>query len=201
MYLPLRGMALLVGIVSLHQAFILAGQLPALPPPDFPVAAPEKGEFVVEHVYTFTFRRYASPVTISGARVSAPYTTPEHVASAQLSAMMRGDYDAFLTTWSEEARRRFDVDDKKQGRSPAFWVSAWQKALSKRPVRLLGRIETGRFVLVEYELGQIDNVTPFIDTIPTRSFENQGWLATQELSEDPVLINWNGERRQRKVIR
>ena len=173
--------------------------------PIFPTTSPEFKSVVEERVYFFTVRTYDPPVAVTplATRSEASFDNPENSAITHLSAMVAGDYDWWLSTWSKTSHKMMTERDKKAGRSPDFWKEAWRKVFSNRTIELTQRVETGDYVIIAFKL--ISKSNPKSKEIQSelvlKKF-NQKWLGTQDLNSDPVLLGWkHPERRLRFIIR
>lgn len=164
---------------------------------------PGRVEKVVEEMaYFYNLKAYQPAVPVRPVvREQAAYDTPEDAAIATISAMVAGDYDWFLATWTPDARRAFEQRNTDLRRGADFWTAAWQTAFGgDKSVELTHRVETGAYVLIAYTI--VDPAVPQIaadeDTGVRRPFltavlvEQEGrWLSTQDLAADPVLMFWD----------
>jgi hypothetical protein len=184
-----------------------AAQSHSLRAPLFPTSEPVANRIVVEEEYGFSVRRYTPAVELKPVpRGSANYETPEATTIAMLSAMATRDLDWFRSLWDAESARLMEEKDKQQGHDAAFWTSTWDKAFRNRRITITTRIDTGKYVLIGYELnslsadGQATADVIQLD-VPLKQVDGR-WLGTQELSNDPVLLYWKTPTvRPHRVIR
>ena len=174
--------------------------------PTFPTAPPVVKKIVVEAEYGFALRRYEPPVDVTAVdRNAAKDDTPEATTIAILSAMSRGDVPWFRSLWDAESARILAADDAKHGRDDAFWTTTWARVLRDRRIVLTNRIESGEYVLIAYDLIPLQANHKPEDVIHLETplkLQNGRWLASQELSSDPVLQYWKTpDVRPRRVVR
>lgn len=199
-------LAMLVVAGSVHVA--LAQSKPA-PPPVFSTTPPTTNKVVSEEQYYFSLRHYSPPVDVKVVpREKASYDSPEMAAIAAISAMVTGDYDWFRSTWDKASLALMDARDKAENQTPEFWVKAWDEAFRNRMIQLTARIDSGDYVMIVYRLvGQPDAASPAkpagadVELITVLKPDNGKWVATQALSQDPVLLYWKtpGTRLKRMV--
>ena len=131
--------------------------------------------------------------------------TPEATTIAILSAMSRGDVPWFRSLWDAESARILAADDKTHSRDDAFWAATWARTLLDRRIVLTNRIDSGDYVLIAYDLIPVQANHKPEDVIHLETplkLQNGRWLATQELSSDPVLLYWKTpDVRTRRVVR
>ena len=181
-------------------------QTPISAEPLFRTAPPVVKKIVVEEEYGFALRRYDPPVDVTPVdRSAAKDDTPEATTIAILSAMSRGDVAWFRSLWDPESARILAADDKKYGRDDTSWTAAWARTLRDRRIVLTNRIESGDYVLIAYDLIPLQpNHKPeeVIHLETPLKLHNGRWLATQELSSDPVLLYWKTpDVRPRRFVR
>jgi hypothetical protein len=201
MTLPVAAFALVLSATTFVHA-----QTPTTAAPPFPTAAPVVKKIVVEEEYGFALRRYDPPVDVTAVdRSAAKDDTPEATTIAILSAMSRGDVAWFRSLWDPESARILAADDKKHGRDDTSWTAAWAGLLRDRRIVLTNRIESGDYVLIAYDLIPLQpNHKPeeVIHLETPLKLQNGRWLATQELSSDPVLLYWKTpDVRPRRFVR
>jgi hypothetical protein len=190
----------------LSAATAVDAQTPKSAEPLFRTAPPVVKTIVVEEEYGFAQRRYDPPVDVTPVdRSAAKDDTPEATTIAILSAMSRGDVAWFRSLWDPESARILAADDKKYGRDDTSWTAAWARTLRDRRIVLTNRIESGDYVLITYDLIPLQpNHKPeeVLHLETPLKLQNGRWLATQELSSDPVLLYWKTpDVRPRRVVR
>jgi hypothetical protein len=203
----MTSMTLLAAAVALvlTTAISARAQTPT-PGSPFPTAAPIVKKIVVEDEYGFAVRRYDPPIDFTAVeRAAATNDTPEATTIAILSAMSRGDVPWFRSLWDAESARILAADDKTHNRTDATWTAAWERLLRDRRVVLTNRIETGDYVLIAYDLIPLQANYKPEDVIRLETplkLQTGRWLATQELSSDPVLLYWKTpDVRPKRVVR
>jgi hypothetical protein len=197
------GLALpLLSIYGLEKT--LAAEVPAAVHKTTP---PKKQQIVTENLYFFTVRSYDPPVKVTPIRQQAEssYHTPEEAVLSLLSAMFRKDYEGWFLSWNELSRKEMQESDRTAKRSPSFWIQKWEENLQGKTAELVSRVETGQYVIVEYRLVPLKaTASPtqgFVGKIALKA-EQGKWLATQELSSDPVFLNWkNPQQKMQFLIR
>ena len=183
------------GVMVAAAVSAAAAQSHSLRAPLFPTSEPVANRIVVEEEYGFSVRRYTPAVELKPvARGRANYETPEATTIAMLSAMATRDLDWFRSLWDAESARLMEEKDKQQGHDAAFWISTWDKALRDRRITITTRIDTGKYVLIAYELRSLSaNAEASADVIqlevPLKQVDGR-WVGTQDLSSDPVLLYW-----------
>ncbi len=182
-------------------------QAPSVSPSAFPTGDPSIGRIVAEDEYGFAIRRYTPPVEFRPvARAAATSDSPEAATIAQLSAMAARDVDWFRSTWDAESLQVMDASNREQGHDAAFWTSTWERTFRDRRVVLTHRIDSGKYVVVVYQLvaqraapGAVDDI---VELETPLKLQDGRWLATQELSSDPVLLYWKTPNvRPKRVVR
>lgn len=168
---------------------------------------PKKQQIITENFYFFTVRSYDPPIKITPIHQQAEssYSTPEEAVLSLLSAMLRKDYESWLLSWNETSRKEMQESDRTAKRSPRFWTQKWEENLQGKTAELVARVETGQYVIIEYRLVPLKTVAPptegFVGKIALKA-EQGKWLATQELSSDPVFLNWkNPQQKMQFLIR
>ncbi len=167
-----------------------------VPPSPFATGAPRIEKIVEEHLYFFRQIPYQPPVTIEAAEpAGASHDSPETAMLAQMSAILRGDFEKFRSTWEPEARAMMEKHDRDRGWDREFWLAKWRQVYGGKRLELTRRIETGPYVLVAYRILPAedagDHGGEVVET--ANAFKRQAdgrWLATQELASDPVLAYW-----------
>jgi hypothetical protein len=179
------------------------------PPPVFPAGPPASGSVIVENEYRFTVRQYTPAVDVVVVpRAKATDDNPEAAAIAGISAMVSQDFDWFRSTWDRASVAILEARDKEMKQDATFWTRAWQRAFTGKKIQLVSRIDTGGYVIIVYRvLGSAargntsaENADIELSTVLKR--DGDRWLATQELAQDPVLVNRkNPDARPRRVVR
>ena len=143
--------------------------------------------------YTLSIGKY-EPVSelIAVDNLSAKNDTPENAAISQLSAMMKKDYNWWLTNWTVNGRFALEQRDKELSRTPAYWINRWS-LLDGKKVEIRYRADYSRdkqqFVLIGYGVnGLMIGDKEYESTLVFKN-ENSKWLATQDLSSDTVFNN------------
>jgi hypothetical protein len=193
-------------VLVLSATTLVSAQTPSSAEPAFRTAAPVVRKIVVEAEYGFALRRYEPPVDVAVVdRNQAKDDTPEATTIAMLSAMSRGDVPWFRSLWDTESARILAADDKTHGRDDASWTAIWARLLRDRRIVLTNRIDSGEYVLIAYDLIPLQaNHKPeeVIHLETPLKLQNGRWLATQELSSDPVLQFWKTpDVRPRRFVR
>ena len=167
-------------------------------------------ELVVENVYFFHVSKYLEPTEIIPLKKpeQTSYQTPEDVNLANISAMLAGDWDWFLLTFSPEAQKWISNSNKKEGRTGKWWVEMWKKGFEGMRIFLNDRTESGDYVTITYFVVSPDTGRKTKMPRIFKKTKDGKWLATRDLpGNDPVSITpwpWpKGQttRRERRVIR
>jgi hypothetical protein len=188
---------------------LVAAQAPRPPAPIYNTSQPIPGKVVVENEYRFTTRDYTPAVEVKiVARDQASYANPESAAIAGISAMLSQDFEWFRSTWDKPSGAVMEARDREMKQDAAFWTKTWQKAFGGTTVRLISRIDTGPYVLIVYKASSEAGVTAGkpaagdLELVTVLKADGDKWLATQELSQDPVLVNRKTpDVRSRHVVR
>jgi hypothetical protein len=159
----------------------------------FKVGPPDKKKFTVQFITNYTRFMLTPPVTIQQVPKPADtYKTPEELFLTQFSAMLSGDYDRWISGWTDDSKKVMAERDEQMKRSPADWVARWKLALANRQVILLERVESGPYVLLVYSLrdtpkpGEAQGKEIIRTIFPTKKV-GEKWLQTQELSDDEMF--------------
>lgn len=165
-------------------------------------------EVVTENVYFYKQYKYSGPSEVRLlSRGEASYGSPEEALTALISAMSQTDYEWWINSWTEDSRKLMVEKDKEMKRAPDDWKETWRKVVVGRRARLLHRIETGPYVLIEYALTPADAGAAAggrDEIVSSLFFEKVGgvWLATQRMQGDPVGLFWRTpEVRPRILVR
>ena len=167
----------------------------------FPTAPGVLSKIVAEDEYQFLVREYKPAIEVKPVRrEDASYDTPEMAAIAGISAMVARDFDWFRSTWDKPSQTILAERDAQMKQDASFWIATWERGFANRRIELTARIETGVYVLIAYRL-VAETEKPIELTIVLKSTGGR-WLATQELSQDPVLAYWRTpEVRPKRVVR
>ena len=146
-----------------------------------------------EHYY-YNVRDYSPPVPVSPSvnEKQANLRTPEEAALAHFSAMLAGNYRAWLDLWDDEARTEMLARNAKRGRDAEYWRKRWQAGLkSYSAFELTRRVDTGPFVIIEFRASKAKNSSEnlFLD-VSLRLVDNKEWRPTQALADDVVANYW-----------
>jgi hypothetical protein len=174
------------------------------PRAEFKTKEPRQKELVIEYVYSFREVEFDPPIQIKPFKSSteASYDSPEAAVMSHFSAMYAKDYQWFQRTWSKESQKLNEEDDRKKERTSEFWLNLWDKVLSGKRVELTHRIESGKYVLINYRLIPISGGPATFEDLLALTTENGRWVLTQELASDPLLRYWNTkELKIRRTIR
>jgi hypothetical protein len=188
---------------------VIRAQKEPAPPPVFPAGPPTSGSVIVENEYRFTVRQYTPPVDVVVVpRAKATDDNPEAAAIAGISAMASQDFDWFRSTWDRASVAILEARDKEMKQDAAFWTKAWQRAFAGKKIQLVSRIDTGGYVIIAYRVlgsaapgsSKAENADIELSTVLKR--DGDRWVATQELTQDPVLVyRKNPDARPRRVVR
>jgi hypothetical protein len=177
---------------------ILAAEAPKS---SYQTTPPKKQQIVTENSYFFTVRSYDPPVKISPIRqkTESSYGTPEEAVISLLSAMFRKDHQGWLLSWDEPARKEMQESDRAANRTPSFWTQKWEDHLQGKTAELITRVETGPYVIIEYRIVPGSSGSSFTGGFTEKialKAEQGKWSATQELSSDPVFLNWKNPQQK-----
>ena len=151
---------------------------------------------IVENVYSYELNKYtpSKQLNLITDRKSASYADPAAALVAHFSAMKAADFDWFLNSWSANSRVEMMVRDKKLNRSSSYWIDLWSNWGVGDSFELLNWIQYGRYVLIQYQLKSVNgNKKLIVDTVALIK-DGQEWKLTQDLANDPILVNWNNQR-------
>lgn len=143
--------------------------------------------------YSYTHCKYDPPVPVTISEVMTRYDTPEDAAMSLMSAMGAMDYASFYRGWTPEAQKAMSEEDKSHHHSQDYWTKLWAKWLRGKKVAMTDRVETGNYVIIDMTAVPVkENSGEETAQFPwVLAKDSKGhWLATQDLSEDPVLLNW-----------
>jgi hypothetical protein len=164
---------------------------------------PVRKEVIVEQVYSYQVQQYTRPILIQkNTPVPTAKLSAEAASIARFAAIMNGDYDAFLASWTAEAKSDHLESNLKDGNGPDFWKALWQKAFHNARIELTHRISTGEYIIIGYLVRDVVNQSVRLESSVVFKKVGQAWLATQELKSDPVFIFWRrGGAPVRQLIR
>lgn len=162
----------------------------SLPAPFYPTTPPLPKQLIFERVYNYSRMNYVPAIVIQKiTRQAAPNATPEQAFAAQMSAMLAGDYDWWLSNW-DLASQKFHLERNQQtNRTPAEWRSIWERGLRGQQIVLTERLQTGPFgpyVLLVYELRDAAGKMTLKSSFVAKQ-EAGRFVATLELAEDPIF--------------
>jgi hypothetical protein len=164
-----------------------------VPRPIYPTTPPEDKKFTFEKIFNYRVMKYSPPVVIQRmTRDTASNATPEQALAAQVSAMLAGDYDWWLSSWDAASQKFHRERDLQMKRAPADWRILWDRVLRGQQVRLVERAVTGPlgpYVMLLYELHDADGKVTLKSTFVSRE-EAGRWVATLDLSEDPFFQHY-----------
>jgi len=162
--------------------------------PRFATAPAEERVLTLVDRWDYVEQRYEPPYTIDAAvpQGEARTDSPEAVMISRISAMMRSDYEEWLSHWDPASREFLAAKNAQQGETPQSWVARWDDRLRFMRFRMLRRIETGPYVIITYTLvtPQGEDATGAELELPVvfrRSEEEGRWFATQDLRHDALL--------------
>lgn len=156
---------------------------------------------IVETVYPYSVAALQPALVVQPlTRSAASFDRPEDAMVAHFSAMLAGDFEWFMSTWTAPSQALMRSRDQQRARKPAYWTGLWSKVYAGRRIELLNRIDYGEYVLIEYGLYAPGEQSPgFRDTVATVK-ENGRWKLTQELAREPILANWNSTSGRVQVV-
>ena len=150
--------------------------------PFFKTMPPEARLLLIEgEAHDFTRVLYDPAVAIqSVSRTAAAYDTPEESLIAHISAMVTGDHAWWLAGWSSAAQTLMKAEHQKLKLAPADWQAIWKQGLEGKQVRLVERIDYGRYVLLGYRLEPGPTTSSLYPFVAVN--EGNRWVATQDLT-------------------
>lgn len=145
---------------------------------------------IVETIYPFSVIKFDAPINIPilKGRANASYGSPEDAVISQFSAMIGGNYEWFKETWTISSWQMMQETDKRNNRGSDFWLDLWRKNLASKSIQLTSWVNYGSYVLVEYQL--VDKGVKSGIGVVALIKEGGQWKATQDLSKDPIFLNW-----------
>ncbi len=169
----------------------------------YQMSIPVKREVTVELHYNYSIREYTPRIQVavleSAARAS--YESPEAAATSHVSAMIAGDWEWFLGTWTAQFGRSLERDLQAQGIAREAVLRKWE-ALKNAKVEFSSRIDTGSFAIVTLAVSTGGTLI-----VPLKVVDRQ-WRVTNELKDDPALsagpqLKWgpDGKAVIQKVVR
>ncbi len=158
-----------------------------LPEPVYKTAWPKFAEITEEAVYQYRVMEYKGRVKLDLVKneSDAKYDTPEDALISLFSAIYAGDYDWWLSSWTKESQKELKEDYS----SKDDLLEEWKSFYKDNYIALISRIETGKYVLLYYNVASKRNKIKQRRTIAFVK-EDDRWLATNELSDDPVFLYW-----------
>ena len=159
-----------------------------LPEPIYKTNRPRFGEIREVVVYQYRLMDYKGRVKLDLVEEisDASYGTPEDALNSLFSAIYQGDFDWWLNSWAKDSQPGIKEDVE----SEDALVKEWESIFKDNYVALISRIETGKYVLLYYNVASKDKNK--IVQRQTIAFvkEDGRWVATNELSADPVFLYW-----------
>lgn len=158
-----------------------------LPEPKYKTTWPKFAEIKEEAVYQYQVMEYKGRVKLDLIKneSDAKYDTPEDALTSLFSAIYEGNYNWWLSSWTKESQREFKEDQI----SKDELIEEWKSFYKDHYIALINRIETGKYVLLYYNVASKRNKIKQRQTIAFVK-EDGRWLATNELSADPVFLYW-----------
>lgn len=154
---------------------------------------------MLTHTLEFTYveRDFLPPFRIQAQQqLNGVPSSPENTMRVRALAMMRQDYEGWLSTWDADARAGFPSEIQDPA-SVAERKRQWRAIFSVSRMVLFRKIETRQLVILTYKMldENGNNVGQF--ELPSVFQETDGkWLGTQQLAADPLLIEspWISKR-------
>lgn len=161
---------------------------------DMPMArtgAPVKKTLIVETVYPYTVFEYNPPLDLPMLRSdeNADLTHPEKLLKAYFSYLRSGNYEGYISLWTESSKRLMEDADKRANRTKETWRALWAGAFQSRNVQVTHWVTYGRYVLLQYRVVTA-NPSPSDEATAVLVKMGSEWRLTQELKADPVVANW-----------
>jgi len=164
---------------------VLSGTIPK---PVYKTTRAKYEEIKEEVVYPYEVMDYVGRVKLDliQNKSDAKYDTPEGALVSLFSAVYEGEYDWWLNSWTKESGLKLKEDLDSEDELTEKWRSLFKDSY----VALISRIETGKYVLLYYNVATKERNK--IIQRQTIAFvkEDGKWLATNELSADPVFLYW-----------
>jgi hypothetical protein len=159
-----------------------------LPKPIYKTTRPKFAEIKEEAVYQYRVMDYKGRVKLDLIKnvSDAKYDSPEEALISLFSAIYVGDYNWWLNSWKKESQLKLKEDFSQKDEL----IEKWESLFEDTYIALITRIETGKYVLLYYNVASKDRNK--IIQRQTIAFVNEDgkWLATNELSADPVFLYW-----------
>ena len=156
-----------------------------LPEPVYKTTRAKYEEIKEEVVYPYEVMDYKGRVKLDlvQSESDAKYDTPEQALVSLFSAIYEGDYSWWLNSWTKESKLKLGQEFTSEDELTEKWQSFFKDSY----IALISRIETGKYVLLYYNVASKERNK--ILQRQTISFVKEGgrWLATNELSSDPVF--------------
>lgn len=162
----------------------------------YPTGKAEAGKFTVEYVYNFVSKPYTPEVLFEPvSKKNASYSSPEESFIAQFSAMANEDYKWWISGWNEQSQKEIEARNKQMKRNADSWTKVWKGAMKGQTIKLIQKIETGPYVLINYKMFDHDGKETLNSLFVCKN-EAGKWLATEELSTDLMFHHFlKGEAR------
>ena len=184
---------------------------PAAPPPAAAPAAPSLRDARIrtarrdDQEQRFTERSYAPPHPLpwhESPPERASLTTPEATMAAALSAMARGDFDAWLELWDPDSRAYLRGHMERSGLTRDAFAGAWRRTYAGHRFDARRRLDLPD--LEGYAIvyaGRIGMSTPVDDKQPLalRRLDDGTWALTHDLRDNPAFFYDSDARRAELV--
>lgn len=154
---------------------------------------------VRESLYRYVVFRYEPPVIVTHLSKSSecPQATPEDTLISMVEAMASLDYILWSQCWKPEYKPETDTSTREN------MLAAWRRVVVGKSLILKHRIETGTYILIEYELQSHDDIGKSKEPITSMAtLEKTGdkWVLTNELASDPVRLFWAHPDYRQQII-
>ncbi len=155
-------------------------------------ANPVNKQLVVETSFVYTVSPYTNGKIIlrgSGSD-NFNYLTPESALVSYLTSFQIGSYARMRQSWTIDSLRLMDQIDKKTNVSTEERFKTISEKYRNSDINLKNRIVYDKFVLIDFELRQLNELV-MQDTLAFVKDKDDQWRLTQELAGIPILANWN----------
>ena len=162
--------------------------------PNAPASPATRRILVVETTHPFELREFTPPLEMSASKQSTAkgeVAHPEDTLRAYFEALKAGDYERFMSLWSNESQAYMREQDRAAGRTPEFWRSLWSKTFVGRRVMLTHWINYGPYVLIQFRIGDLRPDKTNENILVLKQDAPSIWKLTQELRDDQFLTGWN----------
>jgi hypothetical protein len=146
---------------------------------------------IVETVYPYSVTKIlpAEKITLNFDKPINLFQEPQDAIRAHFSAIKALDFERFLNTWDKTSKKLILDKNLINKKDSNYWKDLWRDTNIGSNLSLLHRIEYGSYVIYQYQI-EIQGGKLFSDSVALIR-ENDGWLLTQALANDPILMNWN----------